>query len=43
MPTAPTRSAPRETRRGWEIPGWLLAITGLALLVAAVVMMVAGS
>jgi hypothetical protein len=43
MPTAPTHSAPRETQRGREFSGWLLAITGLALLVAAVVMMVAGS
>jgi hypothetical protein len=43
MPTASTHSAPRGTRRGREYSGWLLALTGLALLVAAVVMMAAGA
>jgi hypothetical protein len=43
MPTAPTHPASRGTRRGRESSGWLLAITGVALLVAAVVMMAAGS
>lgn len=43
MSTAPSHSASRATQRGWEFPGWLLAGSGLALLVVAIVMMVAGS
>lgn len=43
MPTVPARSAPRRTRHGRERSGWLLALTGLALLVVSVVMMAAGA
>lgn len=43
MSIAPPQAASRGTRRSRELPGWLLAVTGLALLVVAVVMMVAGS
>lgn len=43
MHTASTDPAPRRAQHGREWSGWLLGITGLALLVASVVMMAAGA
>jgi hypothetical protein len=39
----PTDPAPPGTQRGRERSGWLLAITGLVLLVVSVVMMAVGA
>jgi hypothetical protein len=39
MPTVQTKPAPREAQHGREWSGWPLAVAGLVLLVASVVMM----
>jgi hypothetical protein len=41
--TVQTDPASRETQRGREWSGWLLAIAGLVLLVASIVMMAASA
>ena len=43
MYTAQTDQAPRGAQYGRERSGWLLAIAGLVLLVASVVMMAASA
>ena len=43
MHTAPTRAAPGQMPRRKDRWRWPLAVTGVALLVASVVMMVAGA
>jgi hypothetical protein len=43
MHTVQTDPAPRRTQRGQGWSGWLLAIAGLVLLVASVVMMAASA
>ena len=43
MQTAPTRAAPVETPRRKDRWRWPLAVSGVTLLVASVVMMVVGA
>jgi hypothetical protein len=43
MHTVQTERAPREAQHGREWSGWLLAVAGLVLLVASVVMMAASA
>lgn len=43
MHTVQTDQTPREAQHGREWSGWLLAIAGLVLLVASVMMMAAGA
>ena len=43
MYTVQTDQAPREAQHGRERSGWLLAIAGLVLLVASVMMMSASA